>query len=148
MFHEAMEAAVKEHLISANPTKGAAVPKGVKKEMRVLGSEQLAAFMEQIDAEERWRDFFYTELTTGLRRGEICGLKWSDFDEESGKLHVNRSVHVRNGVVTEGGKQYFYVDGVRKPARAGGASICRSARRISYANESAPRRPNGSFPTR
>ena len=115
MFHEAMEAAVREHLISANPTKGAAVPKGVKKEMRVLGSEQLAAFMEQIDAEERWRDFFYTELTTGLRRGEICGLKWSDFDEESGKLHVNRSVHVRNGVVTEGetktgkGRRSFYL---------------------------------------
>ena len=115
MFHEAMEAAVKEHLLSANPTKGAVVPKGVKKEMRVLGSEQLAAFMERIDAEARWRDFFYTELTTGLRRGEICGLKWSDFDEESGKLHVKRTITVRNGVVAEGetktgkGRRSFYL---------------------------------------
>ena len=33
MFHEAMEAAVKEHLISANPTKGAVVPKAAKQEM-------------------------------------------------------------------------------------------------------------------
>ena len=115
LFHEAMEAAVKEHLISANPTKGAVVPKGVKKEMRVLGSEQLAAFMEQIDAEEHWRDFFYTELTTGLRRGEICGLKWSDFDEESGRLNIRRTITVRNGAATEGetktgkGRRSFYL---------------------------------------
>lgn len=29
---------------------------------------------------------------TGLRRGEICALKWSDFDIVERKLHVNRSV--------------------------------------------------------
>ena len=37
-------------------------------------------------------DFFYTELTTGMRRGEICGLRWEDFDAENGKLKIRRSV--------------------------------------------------------
>lgn len=42
------------------------------------------------------------ELTTGLRRGEICGFKWADFDEVGGKLNINRSIDVRNGKIVEG----------------------------------------------
>ena len=44
-----------------------------------------------------WSDFFYTELTTGLRRGEICGLRWQDFDEKNGLLFIRRSVRDRKG---------------------------------------------------
>ena len=47
--------------------------------------------------------FFYTELTTGLRKGEICGLRWEDFDESSGKLKIKRSVgRLKNGVLPIG----------------------------------------------
>ena len=115
MLHEAMDMAVKEHLISKNPTNGTTVPKIVKKEMQVLTDEQLATFMKLMDAEEHWRDFFYTELTTGLRRGEICGLKWTDFDEVEGKLNINRSIDLRNGEIMVGetktgkGKRSFYL---------------------------------------
>ena len=52
------------------------------------------AFLKAVDASEVWRDFFYTELTTGLRRGEICGLMWQDFDEKAGTLKILRSVNV------------------------------------------------------
>lgn len=115
MLHEAMDMAVKEHLISKNPTNGTTVPKIVKKEMQVLTDEQLATFMKLVDAEEDWRDFFYTEITTGLRRGEICGLKWTDFDEVEGKLNINRSIDLRNGEIMVGetktgkGKRSFYL---------------------------------------
>ena len=40
-----------------------------------------------------WRDFFQTELMTGLRRGEICGLQWNDFDGDTGTLKVCRTLH-------------------------------------------------------
>lgn len=115
VLHEALEMAVKAHIISKNPTNGTTVPKSIKKEMQVLTDEQLDVFMQTIDTEEHWRDFFYTELTTGLRRGEICGLKWSDFDEETGKLSINRSIEVKNGIIIEGetktgkGKRSFYL---------------------------------------
>lgn len=115
MFHEAMDMAVKEHLISKNPTNGTTVPKIAKKEMQVLTDEQLATFMKLVDADEYWRDLFYTELTTGLRRGELCGLKWTDFDEVEGKLNINRSIDVRNGEIIVGetktgkGKRSFYL---------------------------------------
>ena len=101
MLHEALGAAVREHLISKNPTDGTTVPKQVKKEMKVLTDEQLAEFMKTAEADEHWCDFFYTELTTGLRRGEICGLKWSDFDEAEGKLNISRSVDLRNAEIAE-----------------------------------------------
>ncbi len=42
--------------------------------------------------DEQWYDFFYTEIMTGLRRGEICGLKWEDFDDLNGTLKIGRSV--------------------------------------------------------
>jgi integrase len=41
-----------------------------------------------------------------VRRGEICGLKWTDFDEATGRLNVNRSIEVTNGIVTEGEEKY------------------------------------------
>lgn len=47
--------------------------------------------------------FFYTELTTGLRRGEICGLRWEDFDEQNGRLKIRRSVgRIKDGVLHVG----------------------------------------------
>ena len=53
--------------------------------------------MEVIREDTVWHDFFYTELTTGLRRGEICGLMWSDFDEAHGILSIRRTVHAQKG---------------------------------------------------
>ena len=44
-----------------------------------------------------WKDFFYTELTTGLRLEEICGLMWSDFDGRTGTLRIRRTLHKEKG---------------------------------------------------
>ena len=53
--------------------------------------------MQVIRQDEKWYDFFYTEITTGLRRGEICGLKWTDFDEATGRLKISRTIHNKKG---------------------------------------------------
>ena len=84
-------------LIVKNPTVGTTIPKNNYPPKQILNDEQLERFMQRIRQDERWYDFFYTELTTGLRRGEICGLKWEDFDAENGKLKVRRSVAKRKG---------------------------------------------------
>ena len=97
MLHGAMDAAVREGLILTNPTKGTALPKPEKQEATVLSEEQVATFLAAIEKEPIWRDFFYTAILTGMRRGEICGLKWEDFDADTGKLHIRRSVHFEDG---------------------------------------------------
>ena len=97
MLHEALDTAVKERLIAKNPTNGTTVPKCNYPEKQILGDNQLETFLEAIKHEEYWSDFFYVEVMTGLRRGEICGLKWSDIDFEDKKLRIERSVAVKKG---------------------------------------------------
>jgi len=93
MLHEIMEYAMREHMILKNPTEGTTIPKTAGKEMQILNEEQIQTFMEVIRNDEIWGDFFYLELMTGLRRGEICALKWSDFDATEGKLAICRTLH-------------------------------------------------------
>ncbi len=97
MLHQAMDAAVQERIIVKNPTDGAVIPKVNYAPKQILTEEQLEKFLEVVKQDPVWSDFFYTELTTGLRRGEICGLRWQDFDERTGQLHIRRSVTQRKG---------------------------------------------------
>lgn len=97
MLHQAMDAAVRERLIVKNPTDGTVIPKNNYPPKQILTEEQLERFLEVVRQDPVWSDFFYTELTTGLRLGEICGLKWQDFEEKTGRLHIRRSVHKRKG---------------------------------------------------
>ena len=85
LLHEILDSAVKANLIFKNPAEGAKIPKNNYAPKRILNEEQLEIFMKAILDEPMWHDFFYTEITTGLRLGEICGLKWSDLDESAGK---------------------------------------------------------------
>ena len=97
MLHEALDTAVKERLIAKNPTNGTTVPKCNYPEKQILGDSQLDTFLKAIKGHEYWCDFFYVEVMTGLRRGEICGLKWQDINFEENKLQVKRSVSVKKG---------------------------------------------------
>jgi len=102
MLHLALDAAVRQHIIVWNPTVPATPPKAENREMRVLSERELDAFLAAIRKDEVWHDFFYTEITTGLRRGEICGLRWEDFDEKHGVLHVRRTLHTEDGRLVTG----------------------------------------------
>ena len=96
-LHGALKAAQQAHLIASNPTEQIIAPKFSYGAKQILTDEQLDVFMKVIAEDEIWYDFFYTELTTGLRRGEICGLKWEDFDEVSGTLKICRTVYREDG---------------------------------------------------
>ena len=97
LLHQAMDAAVQQRLVVKNPTNGTVIPKNNYAPKQILTEAQLTAFLEVVKQDPVWSDFFYTELTTGLRRGEICGLRWQDFDEKTGRLQIRRSVTTKNG---------------------------------------------------
>ena len=75
MLHQCLKDAEAAHVVARNPTDGAVVPKASYKPKQILTKEQMDTFLAAVDRNEIWRDFFYTELTTGLRRGELLALR-------------------------------------------------------------------------
>ena len=108
VLHEALDAAAQENRIARNPTDGIILPRKKAAPKQVLNNAQLERFMTAIQEDKVWHDFFYTELTTGLRRGELCGLTWDDFDSEAGTLKVRRTIHARKGGGLEAGETKTY----------------------------------------
>ena len=58
VFHQAMEAAVRENLIARNPTEGITLPKKKTAPKQILNDAQLEQFMDVIRADSTWYDFF------------------------------------------------------------------------------------------
>lgn len=96
-LHQALQAAADQGLMPNNPAKHVEPPKVPHKAMNILTEEQLEVFLAATDRDPIWRDFFYAELTTGLRLGEICGLMWSDFDGRKGTLSISRTLRKEKG---------------------------------------------------
>jgi len=113
IFHQAMEDAFHAHIIAKNPTVGATVPKASHAPKRVLTDKELDTFLDAVREDKIWGDFFYVELTTGLRRGEICALRWEDFDTKQETLHVRRTLHKEKGKPLTTGDTKTYA-GTRK----------------------------------
>lgn len=68
--------------------------------MKTPPVEQLASFLREAK-ESGVFEMYYIELATGLRRGELLGLKWEDLDLEQCTLRVQRQVSRINGEVVE-----------------------------------------------
>ena len=100
MISSALNCAVEQRLIPANPTKGCVLPKLEKKEMKILPPESLGTFFEEARRSGVF-ELYYIDLATGLRRGELLGLKWNDIDLDKGIIHVRRQILRQNGRVVE-----------------------------------------------
>ena len=100
VISSAMDFAKDQKLISSNPTDGCALPKLEHKEMKTLPVEQLTSFLREAK-ESGVFELYYIELATGLRRGELLGLRWEDIDLVQGSLRVQRQVARINGEVVE-----------------------------------------------
>ena len=94
----ALEKAVAEGLVHTNPAIGCKLPPKKSKEMQVLTQVEILRFLTQAKA-EGYYEMFLLELTTGLRRGEILGLKWRDLNLQTGELRITRQVvKARNSI--------------------------------------------------
>lgn len=97
-------AAEENEIIIKNPvTKSVKCPKHRKKSVRVLTIEEQEAFLEVAKKSSYCRQYQFI-LQTGLRIGELIGLKWEDINFEKKTISVQRSVkfHTReNFTVSE-----------------------------------------------
>ena len=68
--------------------------------MQTIPAEQLQAFLKEAK-ETGVYEMYYIELATGLRRGELLGLIWTDIDWKNGIIKVRRSIARVNGEIVE-----------------------------------------------
>lgn len=105
MIHKALHDAVRKNLVPRNVAAAADPPKlnrADRAEMRTWTPAQLRAFFDGI-AEHRLAAAFLLAATTGMRRGEVLGLRWRDLDLAGRCLQVNQTVLSVSYQLTFGG---------------------------------------------
>jgi integrase len=100
MICSAYNLAIEQCLVTKNPTQGCALPKVEHKEMKTLTADQLSTFFREA-RDSGVYELYYLDLATGLRRGELLGLKWADVDLDRGVLKIQRAISRQNGKVVE-----------------------------------------------
>ncbi len=98
----ALAQAVKEKLIPENPARDCILPRKEKTEMKTLPLDKLEAFFAEAKRTGVF-ELYYTELSTGLRRGELLGIRWEDIDFNAGSIYIQRQINPRDGVEVDYG---------------------------------------------
>jgi integrase len=88
--HAALEHAAKSRLVARNVADDVVKPKRRHVEMTTWSADELAAFLFST-AGDRLHALFTVTATTGMRRGEVAGLHWTDVDLDAARVSVRRS---------------------------------------------------------
>jgi integrase len=88
MIHRALVDAVIWKYIAFNPASNIKPPKRPRKRRTVWDRSEIQKFLVSVQR-DRFAVLFLLELTTGIRRSQICGLKWSAVDLDAGEITVH-----------------------------------------------------------
>ncbi len=94
----ALEKAIAEGFITRNPSLDCKLPSKKGREMQILIPAEICRFLARAK-EEGYYELFLLELSTGMRRGEILGLKWKDLNVNDGSLQISREVVLARGKI-------------------------------------------------
>jgi len=99
VLRKAFRQAVKWQLLGRNPIEAVSPPRVSHQEMRVLNPAEIEKLLVVLD-DHPMRVPVIVALATGLRRGELLALRWSDVDISHRKLTVTRSLEQTKDGVT------------------------------------------------
>ncbi len=91
VVHTALNAAVKKGTILTNPANRIEKPRVNRQERQVWSDETVKEFLKASRGYSRYWIAVYLAVMTGMRQGEILGLKWSDIDFDNGVIQVIRN---------------------------------------------------------
>ena len=98
VIHSALADAVNWEMIPASPAHGAKVSRAIPNEMTAWTEDEANRFLSHVQHSERfwiWRLL----LATGMRRGELCGLRWTDINFVKGEISIRGTRVVADTVV-------------------------------------------------
>jgi hypothetical protein len=101
VINKALGDAERHGLITKNPARSVEAPRKAVLDMQTWTADEVSRFLRQVTADRlfaMWRLF----LTTGMRRGEVAALRWSDVDLDHARLSVRQTGNVINRVWTVG----------------------------------------------
>jgi integrase len=97
VLHKALSQAVRWSLIPRNITEAVKAPRPNTEEMRPLSAEEARKLLDAARG-DRLEALYVLAVTTGMRRGELLGLKWSDVDLANTRVSVRRTLtRIDNG---------------------------------------------------
>jgi len=99
ILRRALERALQLQMINRNPAAAVRPPKPRHREMKALNDVQIAELLRSVEGTQNYIPILLA-ATTGMRRGEIFGLKWQDVDFDKSIIYVHRSVQVVDGQVS------------------------------------------------
>ncbi len=90
-IHKALKDAVKWRLVTYNVADAVTPPRPTKPEITPLNAEQVKMLLAAARG-DRLEALYVLAVTTGMRIGEMLGLKWQEVDLSAGTLQVRRTV--------------------------------------------------------
>ncbi|MEX0750747.1 MAG: tyrosine-type recombinase/integrase, partial [Dehalococcoidia bacterium] len=90
-IHRALEQAVKWGLVARNVADLVDPPRIARHEIRTLSPEEANGLIDAARG-DRLEALYIVALTTGLREGELLGLRWRDVDLDAGGVEVRGSL--------------------------------------------------------
>lgn len=91
VFKTAMNCAIEAGIIKENPAAKMKLPKPQPRKFCIVDREQIPAFIESAK-QKRYGNELILMLLTGLRVGELRGLRWSDIDFEAATMNIQRQL--------------------------------------------------------
>ena len=89
LLNAALRAAYQHHIINQNPCDLILRPRHYARQTQFLPPEELHRFaMWCLRHPSTWSTAWLLAMICGLRRGELCGLRWSDVDLRQGEIHI------------------------------------------------------------
>lgn len=96
-LHKALSYAVTEGYIPNNPAASINLSRGNKPQIEILTRDEQAKLI-RASYQHRYGVFIRLVLFTGLRLGELLGLRWEDLDMQTNLLHIRRTLNRLNKV--------------------------------------------------
>jgi integrase len=97
VLHKGLRQAVRWNLIPRNPADDVKAPTPTSKEMHPLSAEEARRLLDAAQG-DRFEALYVLAVHTGMRRGELLGLKWGDVDLENATVRVRRTLtRIDNG---------------------------------------------------
>ncbi len=96
VLHASLKQALRWNLIARNPADAVTAPKPKRRDIHALTPGEARTLLDAAQGDPL-EALYVLALTTGMRQGEILGLRWADVDLAAGRVQVRHTLQRRSG---------------------------------------------------